>query len=375
MEILPVTAISFGSSSHSYSEWMLEKTSNYFHLWGQKAYIAPDCLQKGTTRSIFLAERVSSPLEVAIKIISYCSLLIPLIVGMIYIPLRSYHKFNVVQLDSLLAGGLTLDAELQKRLSLIMKSYQGKDDVILDFNLSQEEAQASLMRNLEEQQNIAKQRAKLKFKIISQSYSTIVFSFEDKPELVFKIATKYGNQKLKCRFENKLKGKAICMAHDLDHLTIPKIKRIYLENKMILAEEYLPITQKYNTDRRYEASPALIKTEAIRQLVIFIAHTNWSDVAYRNIPLIDEPSSENHNNIALIDLEELYDASLQEGGAVTGIYGSLYREGLMSCLHAPEHIFTAVLTSLWFGIIPWKQCVNRIRARANSTLYYYRFCN
>jgi hypothetical protein len=132
------------------------------------------------------------------------------------------------------------------------------------------------------------------------------------------------------RYDNMMKAKRICMTHHLSQLVIPSAKKIELQHKdrkyVLIAEQKLDISK---TDSKVEESfrkqpTAFEKT--IRHITTFIAKTGFSDVTWRNIPLVAPEKPGEPYRIALIDLAEM-------GNVDEGLWGgSAGRRGLINCV-------------------------------------------
>ncbi len=70
--------------------------------------------------------------------------------------------------------------------------------------------------------------------------------------------------------------------------------------------------------------------EAIRQLAVFICKTGYSDVRWRNIPVLNNSLDENGNRkIALIDIEEMDSPEV-------GLFGGARTRGLVRCVNEEQ---------------------------------------
>lgn len=119
--------------------------------------------------------------------------------------------------------------------------------------------------------------------------SNHVFSLEKHPGLIFKI----GNAS--ARYKKMIEAQTFIRKESLGLLKLPHAKLF----NGILAEEMLNFNPRTSMQEELfeEGGAALDKT--IEQLALFICKTGFSDVEWRNIPIIDK------NKIALIDVEEM----------------------------------------------------------------------
>lgn len=125
-----------------------------------------------------------------------------------------------------------------------------------------------------------------------------VFSLKKYPGLIFKM----GNTK--ARYKKMIEAQTVIRTESLGLLKLPHAKLIY----GIIAEEKFNFNPRTSAQEELfeEGGAALDKT--IEQLARFICKTGFSDVEWRNIPIVDK------NKIALIDVEEMSDAA-------TGLFG------------------------------------------------------
>ena len=90
------TPVSFQSPlTRSWREFALEAADDYFYLSGKKAIVVPNCRQDN--KEGILLNQYSNPLLLTIlKVISYCTIILPLIMLTTKIILRSTYKFYVI---------------------------------------------------------------------------------------------------------------------------------------------------------------------------------------------------------------------------------------------------------------------------------------
>lgn len=155
----------------------------------------------------------------------------------------------------------------------------------------------------------------------------IIFKFNNS-NIIFKLST--DNNAIKTRYKNLLYGKYIIDFYNLDLLYIPDAVIFTINNNeneyILIVEEYLKLLESKNGDHYKLYVNELDDT--IRQMTKFICKTNFCDVDYRNIPLIDENFKKDNKlckRIALIDLEDFYNADY-------GIFGRVRAKGLLRCI-------------------------------------------
>lgn len=155
-----------------------------------------------------------------------------------------------------------------------------------------------------------------------------VFSLESVPNLVFKmkasknVKTVGQDDSMKARYNMMIDSKRICRVHQLGLLVIPNAKLFTVqyegEDYEIIAEQKVDIDPYESQQQKHFEDHADSLNEAIRQLTVFIAKTGFSDVEWRNVPVINNSLDKSGNRkIALIDIEETKGAEL----GFLGMYG------------------------------------------------------
>jgi hypothetical protein len=243
------------------------------------------------------------------KVISYFTIITPLIMLVAKSALRSKHSFKLIDPKDRLEGGITIsESTINKIQQLIQKIISGADNEAIEW---------------------------------LGKGNNLVFRIKDEPNLVYKMASTKGRvfiggkfrtsqEVTELRFDNMIKAKEVCLANNLDHLVIPQAKKFNVKvnddtSYMLIAEESLDINPEESANEAlYQIfSTKLMETE--RQLAIFIAKTGFSDVSWRNIPLINESSQLYENKrVALIDIEHMEGAKegfLGSGNGSCGLIG------------------------------------------------------
>lgn len=87
------TSVKYNNPDKSFSDYLLEKVDNYFYLGGRKAIWLG---RKDGVEEVFLAKVNSSKLMSVAKIVSYFTVVIPLIMLLVKACLRSTHNFKVI---------------------------------------------------------------------------------------------------------------------------------------------------------------------------------------------------------------------------------------------------------------------------------------
>lgn len=90
------TAVSFGNQSTSCTQSLLETVDSYFYLGGRQAHVMPGYVQQ-EREAVHLREADASPCWVtALKVISYLTIAIPVVMMIAKAILRSIHTFYIM---------------------------------------------------------------------------------------------------------------------------------------------------------------------------------------------------------------------------------------------------------------------------------------
>lgn len=96
-ELTFFTPVSYKNIEAPLKSRMLQKVDDYFYLGGKKAYVIGN--SKNGTNKVVLTESHASTLASTAKILSYCTILIPIIMLGAKAILRSMHNFKVKKLN------------------------------------------------------------------------------------------------------------------------------------------------------------------------------------------------------------------------------------------------------------------------------------
>ena len=329
------TAVSFKDQPRSPMQSLLELVDSYFYLGGRKAFVISGYTQQGR-EGVILKKDSPAFLMTALKVISYSTGALPVILLISKVILRSIYTFHLIDAKTSetiqqLEEGIEIPQVAIKKIQELKPIIQGRQqDISITWHTSQ----------------------------------NLVFSPTSLPNLIFKMApravTRSGKpfsaqQITEERFSNMLKAKQICQTHQLALLVIPHAKKIHVAGMTLIAEEHLDINPNASAQEHFYKLEGL--NETARQLAIFIAKTGFSDVEWRNMPLVDTaPEFQGNRRIALIDLEEM-------GNAEKGIFGYFHeRRGLIRCLGSEEQIDIAITQAQRQGVVS-HQDVARIKAK------------
>jgi hypothetical protein len=161
--------------------------------------------------------------------------------------------------------------------------------------------------------------------------NNLVFSLASAPHLIFKMDRVGSPDSVNQRLANIRRAEEVCKAHKLGLLLIPRAKKIVIAGKTLLVEERIPLQNDESAQEKlYHDLSGL--DETIKQLALFIIKTGFSDVEWRNVPIVDDsPGFLGNRRIALIDLEEM-------GDVAKGIYGNGFRRGLIGILATEQQM-------------------------------------
>jgi hypothetical protein len=322
------TPISFANQAKSYTQSLLETADNYFYLGGKKAYVIPGD-RTTTSQGVVVLTESQRLLTTALKAASYVTLVLPAIMISIKFILRSTHSFHVMNVRQEIERGVDIKEETIEKINTLFPKLiaQQKDEGI-------------------------------------QWHTKQVFSLVSDPQHIFKL------DPTERRFQNMVEAKKISLAHDLNLLKIPSARELYIQGRALIAEECLDIQQEASKQEELYAKLSGME-ETVRQLAIFIAKTGFSDVEWRNIPIVDDaPGFLGSRRVALIDLEEMG----ERGSPNTGIFGKgQIRRGLIRCLSSEQQIDIALAEAYRFGITSLH--ANRIKAQRLEELETYQRLN
>ncbi len=163
-----------------------------------------------------------------------------------------------------------------------------------------------------------------------------VFSLDTAPEYIFKMNanchTLGRDDSMKARYQAMIKAWTVCRTHALGLLVIPNAKLFTVEAEgevyEIIAEKKLDLNPSESAQEQYFEEYASSLNETIKQLAVFICKTGYSDVEWRNNPVLnDAPDQFGRRKIGLIDIEEMRSKK-------TGLFGDddTQRRGLVRCV-------------------------------------------
>lgn len=179
----------------------------------------------------------------------------------------------------------------------------------LSLNKEQEQELIKVIKTLEQNPHLLKDLQKA---VLLANNLDWVFKIESIPGVVFKVPKnrQYNNVKttVERRYEDTTQAKQLIQGEGFDHLHVPEQALVYLkidnETIPVLIEEslnHIPGTSAQESlfqscYKDPELKPFM--RECVRQLILFIIKTNYSDVRYDNNPLLTDG-----RGFGLIDLD------------------------------------------------------------------------
>ena len=323
------TPISHGKQGNTIATSVTDMAEDYFHLCGKKACVIAGRVENGKEGVVLTAGK--SPLLLsALKVISYFTIIIPLIALLVKIVLRYKNQFYIIDPKLELEKGIQIEPNLLAKIQQLMPKIRRKEaDPQIEW-LSRRD--------------------------------TEVFRLTEAPHLVFKMFTAQGmrvsrknkimngEEQIRDRFNNMIQAKEVCLTHRLGLITIPQAKMFEVEAEgrtfPVIAEQSLDVRATDSAQEELYRDHANHVGQAVRQLGTFIAETGFYDVTWRNIPVIDEaPGFQGARRIGLIDLEHMEKAK-------HGILGSWNgSRGLIRCLFSEEQMDAVLSDAKQEGII------------------------
>ena len=269
----------------------LKKVDNYFFLSGKKAYITPVTTTKG--RQVVLSDSRSSGLAKAAKVLSYCTIVIPVTLLGAKVVLRLMHSFVVLDSKRELERGLNISPATFRKLRELWP-------------------QISNITEHDEIEYLPGGR----------------FILKCEPNIIFDQSPLPGRH-----FDNRVKAQAVCMAHRLDLLVIPKTKLVSVGTPLflsLLAEERLNIDYEVSMQKHHYRFYSKDLDESVMQLATFIAKTGFSNMTWRNVPVINEEEGfQGERRFALLNLDQMQ-------SPVQGFIGNSNTVGLIGCVEKDQ---------------------------------------
>ena len=317
------TPVIFYDKTSSTSDNLLEIADDYFFWGGKKAYVLPAA--KGTnTEETVLCKSSPSFLNKAIKIFLLFTVIVPAIMLISKLVLRSQYTFSIIKAKQKLEEGIDLPQETVDTIQrLVPKIVEKEEDPEIIWYSNGNNLVFSLRSN-----------PNLVFKLVSPHRATMCHG-----RLMF--STEYANE----RFAHMKKAYKVCLEHHLDRLKVPhaKLFEVALDDTTagIIAEERLDIESNTSAQEQLWQQTEGME-ETLRQLCVFIKETGFCDVVIPNVPII-----RNSHDVAVIDVEHM-------GDAAGGFFGTEESGscGLVGCVFSEKQLNFVLSEAQKQGIIP-----------------------
>ena len=313
------TAITYSQENKTFTQSLLEKVDDYFYLGGEKAYVTSRVSQDGRFK-VVLSEAQISTVEKIGKVTSYFTVVIPVALLATKAILRAIHSFQVIDPIKKLEKGLNVTEEVTAKIQRLYPS-------------------------------IIQRHTHPEIEWINHP-EALIFKFHGTPNLIFTASS--DDPETERYFNNIVTAKKVCLAHNLDCLSVPNSKKINIPvgNNIqfkVIAQENLDVRPKIpsheNSHLAYlqrqndiPSRPQELDT-AMRQLATFVAKTGMYHINAFSIPTLKEEEVVEEGlisskKIGLINLTSM-------GDTKRGYIGSMYKErGLIGCAASEEQIDT-----------------------------------
>jgi hypothetical protein len=261
---------------------------------------------------VLITEGKPSMLSSALKVASYFTIVIPLLMLILKIAFRLNHRFYVTNPESELKRDFIVPNEVNDRL---------------------QELAAYLERPLTHHADVT-------------WLSNHSFQLREFPQFIFRAhifehdgkfdarlhTTLHTSARTRALFQNMIRAKEVCLTHDLDLITIPKAKMLTVSIREgmtipVIVQEALPI-QGAQEDLYLTQAPYFSKTAD--QLTTFSLATGFEGISPRNTPILRGTSqSPSDCRVAIISPETMDDPAVGIAGRPSlsvGLVGCLYSQ-------------------------------------------------
>lgn len=284
------TPVIYQNHSRSEKNYFSINVDNYFYLGGKRALVIQGRTKNGHQK-VILSETEISLLERIAKVVSYFTIIIPLIMLVIKAALRSKYNFKVVT-------HLNFQKKLEKGISVTQESItkiQSLMPIILNHKKHKD------IEWLEKSPNL-------------------IFKLSDMPNIIYEMARPDLNDEQNSEraidqcFDNMIQAKQECIINDLDLLELPSAKKIEVKvnekTYKIIAKKALDFNPNESANEELYRKYSTDLNETMRQLAIFVAKTNFNKVTIKHMPILKKSlGSHGSKSIALIDLLDRNSAS------------------------------------------------------------------
>lgn len=249
------TPVCYGSAPKSFPQMILEKADDFFFIYGKKAVVITGCTS-GASQGVKLVDAQTTVIGLAIRIALSLTIIIPTLLFIAKMALRSYYHFYVVGTpQEELERGIELTpetlAKVQQILPSILKTEDSKD-----------------------------------VEWISMASDNLIFRLRSIPHLIFKSGGKNVKDKIQNRFYNMETAERVLMANPLPLLILPHAKLFQVQNHPVIAQENVDFNTEASAQKELYATAPPSFNETIAQLTTFIAETRFGIINQLSIPVL-----------------------------------------------------------------------------------------
>jgi hypothetical protein len=221
---------------------------------------------------------------------------------------------------------------------------------------------------------ILSSRSSSEFEVLPSGENNIVFKLKDAPQWIFKLAQGF-TANIHNRFLNMIEAQYVCLDQGLSSLKMPHAKEIKIQidgkDYTMIAEEALDINPDESVQEELYYIHRNRLEKVLRELAVFIKHTGFSDVSWRNIPLLNTSlSPQDSPQIALIDVEFM--TSVEEGltgGSMQGLIESAPSKEILDVLcEESKKLPHSLLTPSYLQRIEKKKAERREKLATDEAL-------
>lgn len=342
------TAVKYADQPNSSFQRALEMVDNYFYVSGKKWHV----IQDGAigNKAAVLSGTNSSPLARVIKVISYFTILLPIVMlaakALLRVCLRSTYNFKVINLEERLAENLDLErAEITR--SFVLAKIQNKiTDFIAMADGSHTEALTRDVSGLTEYTVVK-----------SGDQCEVTFRADGGPDFVqnykftlhLNVDTAKSEQISQEYFANIVKIKEVCFANQLDMIHVPKAKKYTVENAgrdiSVIVEERLPFlnspvkSQQEQSYREVSRDYPENMEKIVRQITTLVSRVDVDFFQSGNVAIDNFPLLAQDRNLPDGMRHRVGVANLKKNAVkVSKFEQKTFSQGLLKLASTPEQI-------------------------------------
>ena len=330
-------AVSFGDQPHTCVQSLIEIVDDYFYWGGKKAVVIAGHTENGRESTLLIEG--TPVIDTALKVLTYFTIVAPLVMLAAKFILRSIYTFYLIDIRQELEQGIDINlATLEKLQELMPKILRFRKDPAITWR--------------------------------PKDGNYLNFSLNTAPDLTFKILDPRwvfrrdgvfisSEQKVQEHVDQMIKGLTVTLVNQLGHLVIPHAKKFTVATDdgryPLIAMQHLDFNPNGSAQERLHHVYSHDLSEAYDQLAKFITLSDWSQVEWRYMPVLNAaPVSLGARRIALINLQEMDDAR-------DGMYGTNKSRGLIRCLSSEEQIDRVISHAMDHRLAPRFRLIEDIK--------------